>query len=520
MTAVYPIQFPEIEDRLFRFVHIARSAKLPLSIATLQAKAHNIRDNLVNVVKDEQKRKKISSFQASRNWVLGCTKRHSIQSVRLHGEAGSVPVNVVSFGIARLRGQLQDYDANCIFNMDETGLFFKLFPKRTYVLPGENRKNLRGTKDMKTKSRVSVYVCSDATGLHKVPLASIGTAQIPRCFRKGPPAKPYFSQRNGWSDSVTYRRCFGEVFLPVVRRHTSKKVALIMDNCGPHATDVLDVNGQASILTLPPNCTSLFQPIDMGVIATLKAKYKSRLLKKILHAIEERENLRNAAKGMKAGMKGLDEGHDPHMLDVTELLKDAWDDVTLRTVARCWGKANILPRGLQADLDNEHGKNTLHGRRALDEDVRKLCTVILELKVSAPHQSDIAQQLLSVGVQDMELVANWVAVEEDSEVLQVMADDCMEDVGAEGGCTGEEKDSSNGEESGEGSESGGGGATVTSMGDVVRAFAQAQRYCEEVRVTEASYHLRLAERALSRVYNEHTKRQRRQTLVTEHFVAP
>ena len=42
----------------------------------------------------------------------------------------------------------------------------------------------------------------------------------------------------------------------------------------------------------------------------------------------------------------------------------------------------------------------------------------------------------------------------------------------------------------------------------------------EVRVTEASYHLRLAKRALSRVYNEHTKRQRRQTLVTEHFVAP
>ena len=101
-----------------------------------------------------------------------------------------------------------------------------------------------------------------------------------------------------------------------------------------------------------------------------------------------------------------------------------------------------------------------------------------------------------------------------------MVDDCMEDVEAEEGFTGEEKDSSNGEESGEGSASGGGGATVTSMGDVVRAFAQAELYCEEVRVAEASYHLRLAKRALSRFYNEHTKRQRRQTLVTEHFVAP
>ena len=260
--------------------------------------------------------------------------------------------------------------------------------------------------------------------------------------------------------------------------------------------------------------------MDMGVIATLKAKYKSRRLEKILHAIEERGNLRNAAKGMKAGMKGPDEGRDPHMLDITELLKDAWDDVTVRTVARCWGKDKTLPRGLQADLVNEHGKNTLHGRRALDEDVRKLCTVLSELKVSAPDQSDIAQQMLSIDVQDMELVAIWAAVKEDSEVPPAMVDDCMEDGGAEESCTGEEKDSSNGEESGERSESGGGGATVTSMGDVVRAFAQAERYCEAVLVTGASYHLRLASRALSRVNNEHTKRQRRQTLVTGRFVAP
>ena len=223
---------------------------------------------------------------------------------------------------------------------------------------------------------------------------------------------------------------------------------------------------------------------------------------------------------MKAGMKGLGEGHEPHMIDVTEILKDAWDDVTGRTVVRCWVQANILPRCLQADLVNEHGKNTLHGRRALDEDVRKLCAVLSDLKVPVPHQSDIAQQLFYIDVQDMELVANWVAVEEDSEVLQAMVDDCMEDVGDEEGCTGEEKDSKNGQESGEGSASGGGGATVTSMGDLVRAFAQSERYCEEVRVTAASYHLSLAKRALSCVYNEHTKRQRRQTLVTEYFVAP
>ena len=37
---------------------------------------------------------------------------------------------------------------------------------------------------------------------------------------------------------------------------------------------------------------------------------------------------------MKAGMKGLDEGYDPHMLDVCDLIYEAWEDVSERTVAR------------------------------------------------------------------------------------------------------------------------------------------------------------------------------------------
>lgn len=64
------------------------------------------------------------------------------------------------------------------------------------------------------------------------------------------------------------------------------------------------------------------------------------------------------------------------------------------------------------------------------------------------------------------------------------------------------------------------GSSVISMGAVVLAFSQVERYCEEMRVTDSFFHLRLAKRALSRVYSEYMKRQRRQTLVMEHLVAP
>lgn len=90
---------------------------------------------------------------------------------------------------------------------------------------------------------------------------------------------------------------------------------------------------------------------------------------------------------------GLEEGQDLHILDVSELLKDTLVNVIVRTVARCWGKENIFRPCLQADLVNEHVKNKIQGQRAWDKDLCKLRTLLPQLKLSASHQSYIAQKL-------------------------------------------------------------------------------------------------------------------------------
>lgn len=52
--------------------------------------------------------------------------------------------------------------------------------------------------------------------------------------------------------------------------------------------------------------------------------------------IAESDALRAASEEIKAGMKELDEGYPPHMLDLTEIVKQAWDEVSERAIARCW----------------------------------------------------------------------------------------------------------------------------------------------------------------------------------------
>lgn len=65
-----------------------------------------------------------------------------------------------------------------------------------------------------------------------------GNGNPSRFFRPGGPPVTYFSQFNAWYDWDTFRKWFGEIFLHFVSRYTSRPVELVMNDCGPHGTDV------------------------------------------------------------------------------------------------------------------------------------------------------------------------------------------------------------------------------------------------------------------------------------------
>ena len=77
--------------------------------------------------------------------------------------------------LAELRTFLSDYDLDDIYNVDETGLFWKLLPDRTLAseqLPGGKLH----------KQRISVALCCNASGTHKLDPWVIHNRQTPRCF--------------------------------------------------------------------------------------------------------------------------------------------------------------------------------------------------------------------------------------------------------------------------------------------------------------------------------------------------
>jgi len=246
---------------------------LPVSGGVLEARARRIAAELG-----------ATGFKGSPHFIQNWARRYNLRNVALWGQGGSVDTEAAAPRIAQIREQLEAYPPDRIYNMDETGLFYRCIPNRAYVQAGR-RRQARGTKDMKAKARVTLVLACNATGTHKISVAMIGKAKQPLCFK--PPRQacplPYFSQPSAWMDGDVFKSWFETVFLPAVRSRTTLPVVLICDNCGAH--DELE-SAQVTFIPLPPNCTAIYQPLDLGIIACLKRRYKRRLLDLVVGAFE------------------------------------------------------------------------------------------------------------------------------------------------------------------------------------------------------------------------------------------
>lgn len=62
-----------------------------------------------------------------------------------------------------------------------------------------------------------------------------------------------------------------------------KKILLLVDNCPAHP-NVTDLNS-ITLAFLPPNTTSVLQPMDQGIIRALKTNFRKNLVLKMINSL-------------------------------------------------------------------------------------------------------------------------------------------------------------------------------------------------------------------------------------------
>ncbi|XP_011860197.1 PREDICTED: tigger transposable element-derived protein 6-like [Vollenhovia emeryi] len=201
--------------------------------------------------------------------------------------------------------------------MDETGIFFKLYPDRTLSFKGN--KCHGGNK---SKQRITaVFVCN-SDGSEKLPAWIIRKSKQPRCFKHinlSILTCQYTHHQNSWIDAVAFRKWLLKFNSSMASQN--RHILLTLDNCTAHNVNNMELSNITTQF-FPANTTSRLQPLDQGIIALIKKDYRKRLVRAAIQAIESQQKVCQW-----------------NILNAIRAIILAWNSVSAESIQKCFTKA-------------------------------------------------------------------------------------------------------------------------------------------------------------------------------------
>ena len=200
-------------------------------------------------------------------------------------------------------------------NAGEFGLFFRCLPNKYFLLESE-----KWSGGKHSKIRITGLTAANAAD-EKLPLFVIRKAKDLRCFKyiQTLPCR-YWSQNKSWMDSVLIENWVREENAEFKAK--GRKIALLIDNCPVH-TEIENLS-HVKLIFLTPNTIWVSQPMDRGVISSLRAYYRKRPVRVILTHLDQVKPIPKVS-----------------LFKAMQLLVSAWNDVSNETVINCFRKPNI-----------------------------------------------------------------------------------------------------------------------------------------------------------------------------------
>ena len=305
--------FAPVNETLYKWYSLATSRNIYPAGPQLCEKAKQIADQL-----------SIQEFKASNGWLEKWKARYNIKQMRISGESGDVSGQTIESWKERLPEILRGYSARNIWNIDETGCFWRAMPET-----GFGKKGSQCHGDKKAKQRFTVALMVNAAGEKQPPIV-IWKSEKPRCFKgikiDQLPVQ-YYSQSKAWMTGDILDAVLSKLNRKLSSR--GRSIALLMDNAGCHPEELKDKYSNIKIVFLPPNTTSKLQPLDLGIIQNFKVHYRKLLLSFVLSKIDDTTyTASQIAKTV-------------NVLKAIRWVAEAWECVKTETVIKCFKSSGI-----------------------------------------------------------------------------------------------------------------------------------------------------------------------------------
>lgn len=246
--------------------------------------------------------------------------------------------------------------------------------------------------------RISVLRFLFISGTDKRKLIVIGKSAKPRCFKnvKSLPVD-YFHNKKAWMTQDIFKKWL--ISFDKDMRTAKRKILLFIDNCAAHghATDMQKHLKAITLAYFPPNVTSHLQPLDQGIINSLKVQYRGQLLRSITAGMENGEDIKPL-----------------NLLEAIRIISQCWfDKVTTQTISNCFRKAGFA---MQNESEIEPDNWEVQGIAAL----APVFDEYMRLTNSSVNDIDV----LTYAFLDQHVVAT--RYETDSEIVQSVIGEAVE----------------------------------------------------------------------------------------------
>ncbi|XP_058029618.1 tigger transposable element-derived protein 1-like isoform X2 [Ahaetulla prasina] len=314
----------EMEKLLILWIEDQIQKRLPVSLFLIQNKARSIFSTLKERAGDEC----TETFTASRGWFMRFQLRFHYQKTHRLGKADKEAGkhfpdeldNVVAEG---------NYFAEQIFRVDETGLYWKRMPERTYI--HREAQAIPGCKAF--KDRVTLLLGGNVAGFKLTPFLILKSdhACMFQNINKDTLPVHYRFDCKAWMTHVLFEDWFTNCFIPQVKEYCWQegitfKILLLLDKAPGHPLHLDSLHPNIKVVYLPQNTTTLVQPVGQGAISAFKAYYLHAVFAKAFATVDhERLTLTEFWKSY-------------NILHCIENIVAAWQDVSVKCMQGFWRK--------------------------------------------------------------------------------------------------------------------------------------------------------------------------------------
>ncbi|KAH7950164.1 hypothetical protein HPB49_020378 [Dermacentor silvarum] len=205
-----------LEKVLLLWIQDARSKNIPLSGPLVLARARQLSFGLG------------IEFEASQGWFNHFKRRHGISYKAVCGESRAADKNAVrQWKDGTLQTLLRGRKACDVFNLDESGIFFKMLPGKTFCLAGQDFSG--GTK---SEDRITAMFCTNMDGTAKENVLAIGKSKKPCCLKYYSMNVKYTANKATWMTAEIFNKWLTSFDEKMAMKN--RKILMYLDTCSAH----------------------------------------------------------------------------------------------------------------------------------------------------------------------------------------------------------------------------------------------------------------------------------------------